>query len=193
MSSISDEFLFLVCTVPPDGLPLLLCLITPQGAASICSTTSCVPTHVVSLLHVQCELPMTYENETPHHVHAGAEAAEQHDLVRGDHPLAAGLSIACQHSALHSILLPISLCSPPPSASSPPSLPGLHWTAYAPSPRSSGHRASGTRAGSAAHGSRGRPSCVSSVLSSERARGSAQLPPPSRSRYRSLAASAASE
>lgn len=33
----------------------------------------------------------TYEDETTHHVHAGAEAAEQEDLVTGDHPLSAGL------------------------------------------------------------------------------------------------------
>ena len=33
----------------------------------------------------------TYEDKTAHHVHAGAETAEQDDLVAGNHPLSAGL------------------------------------------------------------------------------------------------------
>jgi hypothetical protein len=32
-----------------------------------------------------------YKNKTAHHVHAGAKAGEEHDLVGRNHPLATGL------------------------------------------------------------------------------------------------------
>lgn len=58
-----------------------------------------------------------YENQTAHHVHAGAEAGEEQDLVCGNHPLAAGLNIKSQHLALERFRVHISLLSKPCSSS----------------------------------------------------------------------------
>jgi hypothetical protein len=40
---------------------------------------------------VHCNLWRTYEDKTAHHVHTGADAGVESDLVGGNHPLAAGL------------------------------------------------------------------------------------------------------
>jgi hypothetical protein len=59
------------------------------SSSSSCRTTSCVPAGVSRrrgrARHV------TYQDQAAHHVHAGAQAAEEDDLVGGDHPPAVGL------------------------------------------------------------------------------------------------------
>lgn len=54
---------------------------------------SCAPRRSVSIKNVQSKSRAAYKNHTAHHVHAGAEAAEEDDLVGGDHPFATGLDI----------------------------------------------------------------------------------------------------
>jgi len=46
----------------------------------------------------------TYENHAAHHVHTGAKAGEEDDLVSGNHPLAAGLNSE-DESAMRSTIL----------------------------------------------------------------------------------------
>jgi hypothetical protein len=122
-----------------------------------------------------------YKNKAAHHVQAATKAAEEHDLVGGDHPLAAGL----HNSVVSSLLLAIrSSCAARcdrrrvvysrRAHAIPRMLPSSCIRHYAPFPRSSGHHASGIRAGSAVHGSHGRPSCWLSVTSSARETGGGQ-------------------
>lgn len=117
---------------------------------------------------------ITYENKTAHHVHGGTQGAEKDDLVGGDHPLAAGL-VTCQSCPLSIAFPKLVSCNHgcclkahhtaflQSSRASSSSLSTQHLTSNAPSPRSSGHRASGTRAGTQERCFRGRPSCVLSV------------------------------
>lgn len=123
-----------------------------------------------------------YKKETAHHPHTGAKAGEEHGLVSGNHPLATGLqkglsAVSLNIAIVRCYLAPVCDACPPTSCSS--AIPPLRYSEYAPSPMSSGHRASGTRAGSAAHGSRGRPSCLLSVSCHVRESGGGQ-PRPSR-------------
>jgi hypothetical protein len=80
---------------------------------------------------VRAGADMTYEHQATHHVQGGAQAAEEDDLVCGYHVLSTRL-----HPSQ-----PLLRAFPTPDIN-------------APSPMSSGRRASGIRVGSAERGSR---------------------------------------
>jgi len=63
---------------------------------------SCVPTSPLAHTLRPTPLSVTYKNKTSHHPDTSAQARKQHDLVRGNHPLAAGLQN--QSSALCSVI-----------------------------------------------------------------------------------------
>ena len=94
-----------------------------------------------------------YKDETAHHVHAGAEAAEHDDLEAGNQVLSAGL-----RSNLSEFILVFSHFQTPCvqrrmriiSNHVMPTSTLLLYIQYAPSPRSSVRRASGTRVASKA-------------------------------------------
>ena len=70
---------------PSPGYPHFIAL------PSSCPTKSCVPMRGSAIMYKRLG-DSTYENHAAHHVHAGAEAGEEDDLVSGNHPLAAGLN-----------------------------------------------------------------------------------------------------
>jgi hypothetical protein len=68
----------------------------------------------VTVSNVRQLAQATYEEETAHHVHAAAETGEEADLVRRNHPLAAGLERAVsQRLYLHAQSVLIASCVPP--------------------------------------------------------------------------------
>lgn len=103
-----------------------------------------------------------YQNQTAHHVQAAAKAGEEHGLVGGNHPPAAGLQVTLAGSPrpcglVVGIVASCRSCGR--GARDASQLSQALLKLHAPSPTASRHRAAGTSSGNRGRGSRGRPSC----------------------------------